>query len=313
MKLVGQRSTKQVLQSARTDSKQIESTHHSLHVSDHAIVFQRYFCLFYFPSLGKLVRFQGMMQVEEKSISKHKLHCLSQGAFDQVIFSCTINLKEPRHFKAKYATPHEAQQYSWHFPGNTVYIYIHMKYTIFSSNFPARRKQFTWSVSSILKVIFPILSPTLLKSRMTPAPLNAEVLDDFGRSPSFSRKSTKSPSILNSRCLAVRFKYLSSDARLFSMNSADPDSSLDILILVIPERWKIALHETTFQREMLAGKLSQSSNSRGVTTHQGHSSLELEEWFYLDADVMPLVYHASPGNHWISYTQTSQIYCTVVW
>ena len=121
----------------------------------------------------------------------------------------------------------------------------------------------------------PKLSPTLLNSRMTPAPLSAEVLVDLGRSPSASRNSLKSESTRKLGCLAVLFKYLfqvlvlictctceksikratyyffpivrytggnyamkrylSNDALLFSTNSCDPDSSLDIFIFVIPK------------------------------------------------------------------------------
>lgn len=56
----------------------------------------------------------------------------------------------------------------------------------------------TSSVSSILNVIFPMLSPTRLKSRMTPALDRADVLVARGRSPSTSRKSTKLGSVCKS-------------------------------------------------------------------------------------------------------------------
>lgn len=56
----------------------------------------------------------------------------------------------------------------------------------------------TSSVSSILKAIFPMLSPTRLKSRITPALDRAEVLVARGRSPSTSRKSTKLGSVCRS-------------------------------------------------------------------------------------------------------------------
>ncbi len=48
----------------------------------------------------------------------------------------------------------------------------------------------TWSVSSILNVILPRESPTLLKSLITPALDKADVLVDLGRSP--EKDKTKS-------------------------------------------------------------------------------------------------------------------------
>lgn len=45
----------------------------------------------------------------------------------------------------------------------------------------------TGSFSSILKVILLTVSPTLLKSLITPAPLNADVLVAFGSSQSTTR------------------------------------------------------------------------------------------------------------------------------
>ena len=42
----------------------------------------------------------------------------------------------------------------------------------------------TWSLSSILKVILLTVSPTLLRSRITPAPLMAEVWVARGKSES---------------------------------------------------------------------------------------------------------------------------------
>ena len=56
----------------------------------------------------------------------------------------------------------------------------------------------TSSVSSILKVIFPMLSPTRLNSRITPALDSADVLVARGKSPSTSRKSTKLGSVCKS-------------------------------------------------------------------------------------------------------------------
>jgi len=69
----------------------------------------------------------------------------------------------------------------------------------------------TSSVSSILKAIFPMLSPTRLKSRITPALDRAEVLVARGRSPSTSRKSTKLGSVCRSGWAATRFMNLSNN------------------------------------------------------------------------------------------------------
>jgi len=66
----------------------------------------------------------------------------------------------------------------------------------------------TSSVSSILKAIFPMLSPTRLKSRITPALDRADVLVARGRSPSTSRKSTKLGSLCRSGWAATRFMNL---------------------------------------------------------------------------------------------------------
>lgn len=69
----------------------------------------------------------------------------------------------------------------------------------------------TSSDSSILNDILSTASPTLWNNLITPAPLKADVLVDLGKSPSRSKKSRKSGSILNKGWDAVLVRNLFSN------------------------------------------------------------------------------------------------------
>ena len=72
----------------------------------------------------------------------------------------------------------------------------------------------TSSVSFMWKEILLSESPTLLNSRMTPAPLRADVEVDLGKSSFRSKNSTKSESERNCGCLATSIRKLKRDETL---------------------------------------------------------------------------------------------------
>lgn len=83
-----------------------------------------------------------------------------------------------------------------------------INHTFHTAHHGTLRQHRTSSDSSILNVIFSTESPILLSSRLTPAPLSADVLVALGSSPSRSRKSRKSGSMRRCGWEAVRFRYL---------------------------------------------------------------------------------------------------------